>query len=88
MALSVTVTYGGGNSTSDTITNEVSTLHVSGTFVGFITLQAAPTGTTDFVDVINVDQPKVLTLNTADTTMLYRVQNHLTEGSATVYLGA
>lgn len=88
MAITGTLTKDSAPTTAGTVTGDNSLGHVSGPFEGFVILQVAPTGTTDFVNIINFDPNTSLPIVTPDSTALYRFVSKVTSGTATVYLGA
>lgn len=87
MAISATLS---GNQTSDTsvAANDNSVVHISGVFDGGVRLQMAPTGTTNWLDVVSVNYQTTTPVLTPDNTMIYRFIVNLKSGVANVYFGA
>jgi hypothetical protein len=88
MAISGTLNTTTLETSSGTILAEKSVAHVSGAFTGYVSLQTAPTGTTDLVTIMHFAKPTAMPVSTPDTSMIFRFASRVTSGNAEVYLGA
>jgi hypothetical protein len=87
MSISGTLIKGSVPTDSGTVSNNPSLVHVSGAFKGFVTLEVAPAGTTDFVGIENFEANVATPYVVPDTTALWRFSSAVTSGSAKVYFG-
>lgn len=75
-------------SSTTTLTNDISLVHVTGDFTGTIKLQVAPPDTSKWITILTFENPGTMPISSPDSTALYRFSPSLISGSAYVYIGA